>query len=131
MHLNTLFINKLVVLAQNNLTQGNSSDLTLPMAADAGQKVAEADILGMMTGSGPMVQAVLFSLIILSVFSWAITIAKYLQFKKAKSQSYEFNNIFWETRNFLRFLIHNDKLFRLLITEFRLIVGRHSPLSVY
>lgn len=98
MHLNTLFISKIIIFAQNQVA---SQDLALPVTGEA-PKVAEADIFTMMTGSGPMVQAVLFSLILLSLFSWAITIAKYLQFKKAKSQSYEFNNIFWETRNFAR-----------------------------
>ena len=98
MHLNTLFLNKLIILAQNQL---NSQDIALPAVAEA-PKVAEHDILSMMSGSGPTVQAVLIILILLSLFSWAITIAKYLQFRQARAQSGEFNNIFWETRNFAR-----------------------------
>jgi biopolymer transport protein TolQ len=60
------------------------------------------DLLTMMLGSGPVVQAVLFILIGLSLWSWTITIAKYLQLKKAKQDSKEFSGIFWDTRNFVR-----------------------------
>ncbi|RMG43020.1 MAG: Tol-Pal system subunit TolQ [Candidatus Dadabacteria bacterium] len=56
----------------------------------------------MIFGSSPVVQAVLVLLILLSVFSWAITFAKYFQLKKAGSDSEEFGAIFWETRNFSR-----------------------------
>lgn len=59
-------------------------------------------LLTMVTGSGPVVKAVLFFLIFLSVCSWAITIAKTMQFRKAQSDSQEFSTIFWETRNFAR-----------------------------
>lgn len=55
-----------------------------------------------MTGSGPVVQSVLIILIFLSVWSWAITIAKLLQFRRAKADSEEFSAIFWETRNLAR-----------------------------
>lgn len=63
---------------------------------------AEHGLFAMMTGSGPVVQLVLYALIVLSVWSWAITIQKALQFRKAKQASDEFTNIFWETRNFAR-----------------------------
>jgi biopolymer transport protein TolQ len=62
----------------------------------------EASLLHMVTGSGPVVQAVLFILIALSVWSWAITISKYLQFKKAQAQSDEFTNLFWDSKNLSR-----------------------------
>lgn len=62
----------------------------------------EHSVLSMMFGSGPVVQSVLYLLIILSVWSWAITIAKFMQFRRAKKDSEEFRNIFWETRNFAR-----------------------------
>lgn len=63
---------------------------------------ADQGIFAMVTGSGPVVQLVLYVLIILSIWSWAITIQKALQFRKAKQASDEFTNIFWETRNFAR-----------------------------
>lgn len=59
-------------------------------------------VLSMVTGSGPVVQGVLIILIILSICSWAITIQKALQFKKARSDSLQFTSIFWETKNFSR-----------------------------
>ena len=62
----------------------------------------EHSILQMVLGSSPIVQGVLFILIILSVMSWAIAIAKVLQFKKAHADSEEFTQLFWETRSFTR-----------------------------
>lgn len=56
----------------------------------------------MVTASGPIAFAVLVTLLILSVISWAIMIAKALQFKKAQDESKEFRNIFFETKNFAR-----------------------------
>jgi biopolymer transport protein TolQ len=62
----------------------------------------QASIIDMMFGSGPVVQLVLYILIFLSIWSWAITISKFLQFRRAKSHSEQFRNIFWETRNLAR-----------------------------
>ena len=62
----------------------------------------EHTLLQMISGSSPVVQAVLFVLIILSVMSWAIAIAKILQFRRASADSNEFKALFWETRNFAR-----------------------------
>ncbi len=65
--------------------------------------VVEApSILSMVFGSGIVVQSVLIILIALSVWSWAITIAKTIQFRRAKANSDEFSQVFWETRNFSR-----------------------------
>lgn len=59
-------------------------------------------IIDMMFGSGPVVQLVLYTLIILSVWSWAITVSKFLQFRRAQKHSDEFRDIFWESRNLAR-----------------------------
>lgn len=56
-------------------------------------------VLAMLAGSGPVVQLVLIILILLSIWSWAITIAKFLQFRRARDETREFSSIFWETRN--------------------------------
>ena len=64
--------------------------------------MGDTSILHMVTGSGPVVQGVLFLLIILSVWSWTITIAKSMQFKRALSDSGEFTSIFWESKNLAR-----------------------------
>lgn len=63
---------------------------------------AEHSIWSMVFGSGPVVQAVLLSLIALSFLSWAIAIAKTLSFKRARNASAEFAELFSETRNFSR-----------------------------
>lgn len=57
-------------------------------------------IFQMVQGSGPVVQSVLYLLIGLSIWSWTITLAKFLQFTKAKKESDTFSKIFWDTRNF-------------------------------
>lgn len=59
-------------------------------------------ILEMVVSSSPVVMGVLIILILLSVWSWAITIAKILQFRRARRDSTEFRTIFWESRNFSR-----------------------------
>ena len=64
--------------------------------------VTDQSIWAMVTGSGTVVQVVLLLLIVLSIWSWAITIAKSLQFRKAAADSEEFSSIFWDSRNFAR-----------------------------
>lgn len=66
------------------------------------EALQDHSVLSMVTGSGPVVQIVLIALIVVSIWSWAITIQKVLQFRKARHDSKEFSNIFWETRNFAR-----------------------------
>lgn len=62
----------------------------------------EHSILAMILGAGAVVQGVLLLLIVLSILSWAITIAKALQMRRAKADSQEFERIFWDSRNFAR-----------------------------
>ncbi len=51
------------------------------------------------SSSGPVVKLVLFILIAFSVVTWAVIIVKVLQLKKAKRQTEEFLDLFWEVRN--------------------------------
>ncbi|MCB0353950.1 MAG: protein TolQ [Bdellovibrionales bacterium] len=67
-------------------------------------------IIQMVTGSGPVVQGVLYLLILLSLWSWTITIAKYLQLRRAKRESEEFSSIFWEVRNLARIDDSSERL---------------------
>jgi len=60
------------------------------------------NIVSMILGSGPVVQGVLVILIALSIWSWTITIAKTLQFRRVRNDSEEFSAIFWDSRNFSR-----------------------------
>jgi len=64
--------------------------------------IHDQSIFHMILSSGPVVQSVLVVLIVLSFWSWAITIAKILQFKRARKDSLKFTEIFWETRNLAR-----------------------------
>jgi biopolymer transport protein TolQ len=74
----------------------------LPVPVTEAPISSAPSVLDMITGSGPVVQAVLIMLIILSVWSWAITIAKMIQFRRAQRSTDEFSEVFWETRNFSR-----------------------------
>ena len=56
-------------------------------------------LLDLVTSSGPVVQAVLYILILFSVASWGIIFYKLRQIRNARSQSKEFTEIFWENKN--------------------------------
>lgn len=56
-------------------------------------------ILELVTGSSPIVQAVLYLLIVFSVVSWGIIFYKYRQVRAAKNESQRFTEIFWQSRN--------------------------------
>jgi biopolymer transport protein TolQ len=81
-----------------------------PLGGGSGDSVFQASIFEMILSSGPVVQSVLVVLIVLSVVSWAITISKYLQFKKAGEQSSEFQALFWESKNLARIDDSSERL---------------------
>lgn len=56
-------------------------------------------ILDLVRGSGPLVQAVLYMLVLFSVGSWGIIFYKYRQVRTAKNESQKFIEIFWDSRN--------------------------------
>ena len=56
-------------------------------------------LVDMVTGSGPVVQAVLYILLIFSVVSWGITFYKLRQLRQARRESERFTVVFWETKN--------------------------------
>jgi biopolymer transport protein TolQ len=56
-------------------------------------------ILDLVRGSGPVVQFVLYLLILFSVASWGIIVYKFRQLKRAKRESEQFIDVFWERRN--------------------------------
>ncbi len=53
----------------------------------------------MLTGSGPVVLAVLYLLIVLSVASWGVVLYKARQILTTRRASEAFIELFWETRN--------------------------------
>jgi len=50
-------------------------------------------------GSGPVVQFILYLLILFSVASWGIIVYKFRQLRRAKRESEKFIDVFWERRN--------------------------------
>ena len=56
-------------------------------------------IVQMVTGSGAVVQAVLFLLLGFSVVSWAIIFTKSRQMRRAERESERFIDIFWDAKN--------------------------------
>jgi len=59
----------------------------------------QESLVSMVTGSGPVVQFVLYVLILFSVFSWGIIFYKLRQIRVARRQSARFIEIFWDTKN--------------------------------
>ena len=57
------------------------------------------DILAMITGSGPVVQGVLYLLIFFSIASWGVILYKARQVRAARRSSDRFIESFWETKN--------------------------------
>ena len=56
-------------------------------------------IFDLITGAGPVVQVVLYLLILFSVVSWGVILFKFRHVREAKKQSARFIEIFWESRN--------------------------------
>lgn len=56
-------------------------------------------VLDMVKSSGPLVQLVLYTLVMFSVVSWGIIFYKLRQVRAGRSQSEKFIEIFWDSRN--------------------------------
>ena len=56
-------------------------------------------ILDLVRGSGLVVQAILYLLVLFSVVSWGIIAQKFRQVRRSKRESEKFIEIFWERRN--------------------------------
>lgn len=57
-------------------------------------------VFEMIMSAGLMVQFVMLLLLVMSVASWAIILIKYIQIKKAYTESAVFVDYFWKARNF-------------------------------
>lgn len=62
-------------------------------------------VVEMLLGTGPVVQAVIWTLIAFSVGSWGIILYKLVQTSRARRESERFITIFWESKNLAA--IHN------------------------
>ena len=67
--------------------------------AQAEGVVQQEGLVSMVTGSGLVVQLVLYLLILFSVFSWGIIFYKLRQVQVARRQSARFLELFWDTKN--------------------------------
>jgi len=77
-----------------------SSLLWLQLLAQDGLSAPQQHgILDLVRGSGPVVQSILYLLILFSIVSWGIIAQKYRQIRRAKRESEKFIEIFWERRN--------------------------------
>ena len=69
------------------------------LAQDGLTPPSQHGILDLVRGSGPVVQFILYLLILFSVASWGIIVYKFRQLKRAKRESEKFIDVFWERRN--------------------------------
>jgi biopolymer transport protein TolQ len=67
--------------------------------AQAEGAMQQEGLVSMVTGSGPVVQAVLYVLILFSVLSWGVIFYKLRQVRVARRQTARFIEIFWDTKN--------------------------------
>lgn len=74
------------------------------LAAAATPEVVSTDhsIMQLMFGSGPVVQGVLYILLLMSVVTWGIVISKWFQFSTARRQTKQFTDAFWNSKNLLQ-----------------------------
>jgi biopolymer transport protein TolQ len=70
-----------------------------PAAFAQAEGVGSEGLLQFVIGSGPVVQAVLYLLILFSVLSWGVIFYKFRQIRVARRQSQRFIEIFWDTKN--------------------------------
>lgn len=71
---------------------------TLPAGISMGGAFG-GDTVQMILHAGPVVKFVLLILLLLSVFSWAIIFMKFRLFSKAKRETKEFLDLYWESRD--------------------------------
>jgi biopolymer transport protein TolQ len=70
-----------------------------PAALAQTEGLRQESLVDMVTGAGPVVQGVLYLLILFSVMAWAIIFYKLRQIRVARRQSGRFIEIFWDTKN--------------------------------
>lgn len=66
---------------------------------DAPSTLSEHTIFDLVRGSGIVVQSILYLLVFFSVGSWGVIAQKFRQIRRAKTESEQFIEIFWERRN--------------------------------
>jgi len=80
------------------LTLSTSLPTTLGHLAPSAARGGEMDYLAIVLHSGPVVGAVLLLLLAASVVSWAIILKKWLDLRRARSESAVFLETFWQSK---------------------------------
>jgi biopolymer transport protein TolQ len=70
-----------------------------PIAAQLEAPLRQHTFVDMVTGSSPVVQGVLFLLLVFSVVSWGIVLYKFRQIRQARRESDRFTEVFWDAKN--------------------------------
>ena len=73
--------------------------LRLPAAPVEPPPPGQHSVLDLVMGSSLIVQCVLILLLVMSIVTWGIVITKWLQIRRAKTQSAKFSDVFWSSRN--------------------------------
>jgi biopolymer transport protein TolQ len=77
-----------------------SSNWPLELLAQTPDSIPQQHgIFDLVLGSSPVVQLVLYALVLFSVVSWGIIFYKFKQIRRANQESEKFIQIFWERRN--------------------------------
>jgi len=75
------------------------------------QQASGPSLFDFFMAAGPMAKAVLLTLVFFSVLSWAVMIAKFVQFKRAASHGHRFLEVFHESKRFSEVSASASKLF--------------------
>lgn len=86
-----------LLIAQTQSVTGES-DIVVPSAADV-PPIESHTVFSLILGAGAVVKLVLLMLLIMSVVTWGIVISKAIKFRKARDESKEFSDLFWNSRN--------------------------------
>jgi biopolymer transport protein TolQ len=84
----------------NAYGQSKEVDLIIPPTDVGGEGMQEQiSILDLVSGATPVVKFVLLALVIMSIVTWGIIITKTYKLLRARSQTAEFQDVFWKSRN--------------------------------
>ena len=97
----------------------------------------DSDVIHMIVNAGLMVKFVMLVLLVFSVVSWAIIFMKWRLYRRARDESEQFLERFWEGTEFSRLLNESvglgesplAQLFRAGFTEFRRVSSMNYPPS--
>jgi len=81
------------------VVEGDVPGIEAPNEAVSPDLGGHDSVIDLVLSSGPVVQGVLWLLVIMSIVTWAIVFFKWFQVRSAKTQSKRFSDVFWGSRN--------------------------------